>query len=76
MHAVEYFIMSLYQMNRQIYFHPDSRCGDVLLNKCLKRAKQLYNDGYEFMLHPHDFIPFFEEIVTIEQDVELDDAEV
>lgn len=58
MHAVENFIMSRYQMYWQIYFHPVSRGGEVLLNNCLKRAKQLYNEGYEFKLHPHDFIPF------------------
>ncbi|MGT0244382.1 hypothetical protein ACVNP1_15110 [Staphylococcus aureus] len=57
MHAVENFIMSRYQMYWQIYFHPVSRGGEVLLNNCLKRAKQLYNEGYEFKLHPHDFIP-------------------
>lgn len=76
MHAVENFIMSRYQMYWQIYFHPVSRGGEVLLNNCLKRAKQLYNEGYEFKLHPHDFIPFFEETVTIEQYVELDEAVV
>ncbi|MGV1143541.1 hypothetical protein ACV56Z_07960 [Staphylococcus aureus] len=27
-------------------------------------------------MHPHDFIPFFEETVTIEQYVELDEAVV
>ena len=45
MHAVENFIMSRYQMYWQIYFHPVSRGGEVLLNNCLKRVKQLYNEG-------------------------------
>ena len=31
MHAVENFIMSRYQMYWQIYFHPVSRGGEVLL---------------------------------------------
>ncbi|MFO5603301.1 hypothetical protein ACLBPT_31440, partial [Klebsiella pneumoniae] len=65
MHAVENFIMSRYQMYWQIYFHPVSRGGEVLLNNCLKRAKQLYNEGYQFKKSPEDFIPFFEGTMTI-----------
>lgn len=76
MHAVENFIMSRYQMYWQIYFHPVSRGGEVLLNNCLKRAKQLYNEGYQFKMYPTDFIPFFEETVTIEQYVDLDEVVV
>ncbi|MCG3401920.1 HD domain-containing protein [Staphylococcus massiliensis] len=76
MHAVENFIMSRYQMYWQIYFHPVSRGGEVLLNNCLKRAKELYLDGYEFKLFPKDFIPFFEESITIEQYVNLDETVV
>ncbi|MCD8877908.1 HD domain-containing protein [Staphylococcus kloosii] len=76
MHAVENFIMSRYQMYWQIYFHPVSRGGEVLLNNCLKRAKQLYNEGYKFKMYPTDFIPFFEETVTIAQYVDLDEVVV
>lgn len=76
MHAVENFIMSRYQMYWQIYFHPVSRGGEVLLNNCLKRAKQLYNEGYQFKKSPEDFIPFFEGTMTIQQYVDLDEAVV
>ncbi|SUM31776.1 Deoxyguanosinetriphosphate triphosphohydrolase [Staphylococcus gallinarum] len=76
MHAVENFIMSRYQMYWQIYFHPVSRGGEVLLNNCLKRAKQLYDEGYHFKMEPTDFIPFFEGTMTIEQYIELDEAVV
>lgn len=76
MHAVENFIMSRYQMYWQIYFHPVSRAGEVILNNCLKRAKELYQSGYQFKLFPKDFIPFFEGTMTIEQYVELDEAVV
>ena len=76
MHAVENFIMSRYQMYWQIYFHPVSRGGEVLLNNCLKRAKQLYNEGYEFKMYPKEFIPFFEGTITIDQYVELDEVTV
>lgn len=76
MHAVENFIMSRYQMYWQIYFHPVSRGGEVLLNNCLKRAKQLYNEGYQFKMYPTDFVPFFEETMTIEQYIDLDEVVV
>lgn len=76
MHAVENFIMSRYQMYWQIYFHPVSRGGEVLLNNCLKRVKQLYKEGYQFKMYPKEFIPFFEGTITIDQYVELDEVTV
>ena len=76
MHAVENFIMSRYQMYWQIYFHPVSRGGEVLLNNCLKRVKQLYKEDYQFKMYPKEFIPFFEGTMTIDQYVELDEVTV
>lgn len=76
MHAVENFIMSRYQMYWQIYFHPVSRGGEVLLNNCLKRVKQLYKEDYQFRMYPKEFIPFFEGTITIDQYVELDEVTV
>ena len=76
MHAVESFIMGRYQMYWQIYFHPVSRGGEVLLSNCLHRAKQLYLEGYEFKRYPTDFVPFFEEDISIEQYIELDESVV
>ncbi|CAM3001587.1 HD domain-containing protein [Staphylococcus argensis] len=76
MHAVESFIMSRYQMYWQIYFHPVSRGGEVLLNNCLRRAKQLYDEGYQFTMTPTDFIPFFKNEMTIQEYVDLDEAVV
>ncbi|EJD5655672.1 HD domain-containing protein [Staphylococcus pseudintermedius] len=76
MHAVENFIMSRYQMYWQIYFHPVSRGGEVVLNHCFKRAKYLYEQGYEFNIPPRDFVPFFENRATVEEYVQLDEADV
>ncbi|QGR79141.1 HD domain-containing protein [Staphylococcus hominis] len=76
MHAVENFIMSRYQMYWQIYFHPVSRGGEVLLNNCLKRVNQLYKEDYQFKMYPKEFIPFFEGTITIDQYVELDEVTV
>lgn len=75
MHAVENFIMSRYQMYWQIYFHPVSRGGEVLLNNCLKRVKQLYNEG-TILRCTQKILFLFEEKVTIEQYVDLDEVVV
>src|SRR5699024_9939138 len=42
MHAVEDYLMSRYQMYWQVYFHPVSRGGEVLLTLIFRRAKELY----------------------------------
>lgn len=59
MHAVEDYLMSRYQMYWQVYFHPVSRGGEVLLNRVLKRAKVLYESGYAFKEPPKYLVPFF-----------------
>src|SRR5699024_374912 len=61
MHAVEDYLMSRYQMYWQVYFHPVSRGGEVLLNLILRRGKHLYKSNYNFKQAPTYFIPFFNE---------------
>ncbi|WP_010279428.1 HD domain-containing protein [Paenibacillus senegalensis] len=48
MHAVEDYLMSRYQMYWQVYFHPVTRSGEILLDKIFQRAKALYQQGYSF----------------------------
>lgn len=74
MHAVEDYLMSRYQMYQQVYFHPVSRSGEVLLWKILDRAKSLYQEGYEFAVTPNEVLPFFCENVTLEEYLALDDS--
>lgn len=73
MHAVEDYIMSRYQMYLQVYFHPVSRSAEVLLNNILKRAKQLNEEDYQFALEPTHFKAFFENSITIEDYLALDE---
>ncbi|SDX81392.1 HD domain-containing protein [Salimicrobium album] len=73
MHAVEDYIMSRYQMYWQIYFHPVTRSAEVILSKILKRAKELYKNGYEFELKPVHFFSFFEEAPSLEEYLDLDE---
>jgi uncharacterized protein len=74
MHAVEDYIMSRYQMYWQVYFHPVSRGAEVILSKIFHRAKHLYQEGYTFKYQPQHFSSFFEEKVTLEDYLKLDEA--
>ncbi|ULG71769.1 HD domain-containing protein [Macrococcus brunensis] len=74
MHAVEDYLMSRYQMYWQIYFHPVSRGGEVLLNRCFKRVKVLYETGYQFKSQPVHLLPFFEDAVSVQDYLRLDET--
>lgn len=74
MHAVEDYIMSRYQMYLQVYFHPVSRSAEVILNKLLKRAKQLYTTGYIFTSEPIHFKAFFTNNITLQNYLALDES--
>ena len=73
MHAIEDYIMSRYQMYLQIYFHPVSRSAEAILNLILKRAKKLYEEGYQFKIEPVHFHSFFKEEVQLEDYLALDE---
>ena len=76
MHAVEDYIMSRYQMYWQVYFHPVTRSAEVILTKILQRAKTLYETHYSFKKEPHHFVSLFEEKVTLDDYLSLDEAVV
>lgn len=75
MHAVEDYLVRRYQMYMQVYFHPASRAMEVLLQNLLKRAKALYTDhqAYFRLTSPH-LIPFFEQKVSLDDYLKLDDG--
>ena len=74
MHAVEDYIMSRYQMYWQVYFHPVTRSAEVILTKILHRARYLYKKGYAFQLEPVHFISFFNEQVSLDDYLKLDES--
>ncbi|CAM3834961.1 HD domain-containing protein [Mesobacillus zeae] len=76
MHAVEDYIMSRYQMYWQVYFHPVTRSSEVILTKILHRAKYLYEHKYSFKHKPLHFYSLFEDNVTVEDYLKLDEAVV
>lgn len=73
MHAVEHYIMSRYQMYWQVYFHPVTRSAEVILTKILHRAKALHKQCYSFRHQPVHFYSLFEDKVTLEDYLKLDE---
>jgi hypothetical protein len=76
MHAVEDYIMSRYQMYWQVYFHPVSRSGEVILQKILHRAKELHEQFYQFKHEPKHFVTLFEGKPELKDYLELDESVV
>lgn len=74
MHAVEDYIMSRYQMYWQVYFHPVTRSAEVILTKILHRAKELFERHYAFKQKPAHFTSLFENTLTLEDYLKLDEA--
>jgi HD superfamily phosphohydrolase len=74
MHAVEDYIMSRYQMYWQVYFHPVTRSGEVILSKILHRAKYLYRENYQFKQAPTHFYSLFDEKLNLADYLRLDEA--
>lgn len=74
MHAVEDYLMSRYQMYWQVYFHPVTRSSEIILRQVFKRAKELYQEGYEFGFMVEPLPALFEGRLTVNQYLRLDEA--
>ncbi|MDF2720953.1 MAG: YwfO [Paenibacillus sp.] len=74
MHAVEDYLMSRYQMYWQVYFHPVTRSSEIVLRKILKRAKQLYKDGYRFQFMMKPLVGLFQNAMSIDDYLMLDES--
>jgi HD superfamily phosphohydrolase len=74
MHAIEDYLMSRYQMYWQVYFHPVTRSGEILLAKILQRAKILYEEAYKFtfIVQPIEYL--LANRLSLEAYVQLDEA--
>ncbi len=74
LHTVEAYLLARYFMYWQVYFHPVSRAGEVLLRIILERVKELVDSGRApFMTHPA-LEPFLRGTVTLDQYLSLDDS--
>ncbi|OWR27495.1 hypothetical protein CDO73_22145 [Saccharibacillus sp. O23] len=74
MHAVEDYLMSRYQMYWQVYFHPVTRSSEIILRQILRRAGELYREGYAFAFLPQPLPGLFRNDLTVKEYLKLDEA--
>ncbi len=73
MHSIEDYLMSRYQMYWQVYFHPVTRSGEILLKKIFMRAKYLYNNQYDFSYMFNSIKDLFDTNIDLNNYLLLDD---
>ncbi len=75
MHAVEDYLMSRFQMYQQVYFHPVSRSMEVILNRLLLRAKEIFTNTTQVNAQtPFILLPFFKGEFNLNEYLKLDDG--
>lgn len=74
MHAIEDYLMSRYQMYWQVYFHPVTRSSEIILRQIFRRAKELFQEGYNFGFMINPLEDLFRGEVTVKQYLMLDEA--
>ncbi|NDR76145.1 HD domain-containing protein [Lactobacillus sanfranciscensis] len=79
LHAIEYYIVSRFQMYLQVYFHPISRSMEVILAHLLLRTKELAESSTKLEnFNPTLLMPFLEGTFDPSRDLEtylkLDDG--
>lgn len=77
MHAIEDYLMSRYQMYWQVYLHSTGRSFDLVIQRMLRRVRELIFSGYEFK-RPLDSLKdlFLEEEPSIETYLKFDDSTI
>lgn len=75
-YAIEDYLFARYHMYRQVYMHPVSLSSDQTLTLLLSRACELYLSNYQFTCEPTKLIPFFKQDVSVQQYLDLDDANI
>ncbi|WCN38016.1 HD domain-containing protein [Aneurinibacillus uraniidurans] len=76
MHAVEDYIAARYQMYWQVYFHRVTRSAEVILRNIFARVRHLHESEYSFVHNPKRFMPLFNDTMTLEEYITLDEATV
>lgn len=74
MHAIEDYLMARYQMYWQVYFHPVTRSSDIVLRQIFRRAKELFDQGFEFKFLPYPLPALFEGNIQVHDYLLLDEA--
>lgn len=74
MHAIEDYLMSRYQMYWQVYFHPVTRSSDIVLKQIFRRAKELFDEGFDFKFLPYPLPELFKGDIQVGDYLLLDEA--
>lgn len=74
MHAIEDYLMARYQMYWQVYFHPVTRSSDIVLRQIFRRAKELFDQGFEFKFLPYPLPELFKGDIQVHDYLLLDEA--
>ncbi|WP_172188651.1 HD domain-containing protein [Lentilactobacillus kribbianus] len=75
MHAVEDYVMSRFQMYQQVYFHPVSRSMEVILDRLLLRAQEIFAKQTETTPDtPYLLLPFLNHEFNLADYLQLDDG--
>ncbi len=74
MHAIEDYLMARYQMYWQVYFHPVTRSSDIVLKQIFRRAKELFDQGFDFKFLPYPLPELFKGDIQVGDYLLLDEA--
>ncbi|TKJ85155.1 hypothetical protein PaeCFBP13512_20785 [Paenibacillus sp. CFBP13512] len=74
MHAIEDYLMARYQMYWQVYFHPVTRSSDIVLKQIFRRAKELFDEGFDFKFLPYPLPELFKGDIQVGDYLLLDEA--
>jgi HD superfamily phosphohydrolase len=73
MHAVEDYLMSRYQMYWQVYLHPVTRSGEIVLRNIFRRARDLHGQAYRFPFLPDSLAAMFDGTLDLAHYLQLDE---
>ena len=73
MHAVEDYLMSRYQMYWQVYLHPVTRSGEIVLRNIFRRAGELRQQSFAFPFLPAPLAAMLDGTLDVEYYVQLDE---
>lgn len=74
MHSVEDYIMARYHMYWQVYYHPNVRSYEIIMEKIFQRMRDIYPNNKKMFEDLKMFIPFLSNSPTIKDHLRLDES--
>ena len=73
-HSVEDYIMARYHMYWQVYYHPNVRSYEIIIEKIFKRMRDIYPSNLEMFEDLKMFVPFLSGEPSIKDHLRLDES--